>query len=205
VEAYGPEAPGILNKYALNLENVVDSAVAWGKDAQNLLSYATNFAREEVIQGQALMNLLEGTQNTLFGYANTLEWTQNVLFGYAQKLGQYVDAANQLYQENQAYNTILTNPDVLSDYTLKFFGPEGPYPVYQSEAELEYGGPANYGINPAQYIQQMPNTPDPYSREQVANVWEAFDSTFRQDPSNAWRLLNQMPPASFQSKLLVAE
>ena len=35
---------------------------------------------------------------------------------------------------------ILTNPDVLSDYTLQFFGPEGPYPVYESEQQLETTG-----------------------------------------------------------------
>ena len=155
------------------------------------MSYAVDFAREEVIQGQALMNLLE--------------MTQHVLYGYAQKLGQYVDAANNLYQENQAYNTILTNPDVLSDYTLKFFGPEGPYPVYQSEAELEYGDQPQYGVNPAQYIQQMPGAPDPYSQGEQMDVWAAFDETFRNSPENAWRLINQISPSSFQNKLLVME
>jgi hypothetical protein len=194
VEAYGPEAPGILNKYALNLEGVVDSAVAWGKDAQEIMQYATNFATEEVVQNQALMNVLEQTQE--------------VLFGYAQKLGQYVDAANELYQENQAYNTILTNPDVLSDYTLKFFGPEGPYPVYQSEAELEYGDQVNaYGVNPAEYIQQMPGAPEPYFPEggNTNDLFKAFSDTLDRDPQNAWRILNQMPPQAFQSKLLVQE
>jgi hypothetical protein len=44
------------------------------------------------------------------------------------------------HQENLAYNEMLTNPDILSDYTLKFFGPEGPYPVYESEAELATPG-----------------------------------------------------------------
>jgi hypothetical protein len=194
VEAYGPEAPGILNKYALNLEGVVDSAVAWGKDAQEIMQYATNFATEEVVQNQALMNVLEQTQE--------------VLFGYAQKLGQYVDAANELYQENQAYNTILTNPDVLSDYTLKFFGPEGPYPVYQSEAELEYGDQVNaYGVNPAEYIQQMPGAPEPYIPEggNANDIWRTFDAVMQNQPENAWRVLNQLPPQALQSKLLVQE
>ena len=153
------------------------------------------FAREEVIQNQTLMDILEGTQE--------------ILFGYAQKLGQYVDAANQLYQENQAYNTILTNPDVLSDYTLKFFGPEGLYPVYQSEAELEYGDQMNQvgGINPAQYIQQMPGTPEPYIPEggSVNDVWKTFDAVMQSQPENAWRVLNQLPPQVLQSKLLVME
>ena len=52
----------------------------------------------------------------------------------------YADFAVNEHQENLAYNEILTNPDVLSDYTLKFFGPEGPYPVYESEGELETKG-----------------------------------------------------------------
>jgi hypothetical protein len=57
----------------------------------------------------------------------------DTLTGYAQF------AVNE-HQENLAYNEILTNPDVLSDYTLKFFGPEGPYPVYENEGQLETVG-----------------------------------------------------------------
>ena len=52
----------------------------------------------------------------------------------------YADFAVQEHQENLAYNEILTNPDVLSDYTLKYFGPEGPCPVYENEQELESQG-----------------------------------------------------------------
>ena len=81
VNNYGWEAPAILNQYALNLEGMLDSAVAWGQQAQCLLTGYASFAVNE-------------------------------------------------HQENLAYNEILTNPDVLSDYTLQFFGPEGPCPVY---------------------------------------------------------------------------
>jgi hypothetical protein len=88
MDAFGIEAPAVLNNYALNLEGMLDSAVAWGNQA-----------------------------------ANTIQ-------GYAQF------SVNE-HQENLAYNEILTNPDVLSDYTLKFFGPEGPYPVYENEQQLE--------------------------------------------------------------------
>ena len=52
----------------------------------------------------------------------------------------YADFAVQEHQENLAYNEILTNPDVLSDYTLKYFGPEGPCPVYENEQQLETQG-----------------------------------------------------------------
>jgi hypothetical protein len=64
---------------------------------------------------------------------NAVAWGQKangLLHGYANF------AVNE-HQENLAYNEILTNPDVLSDYTLKFFGPEGPYPVYESEQDLK--------------------------------------------------------------------
>ena len=31
--------------------------------------------------------------------------------------------------EHKAYEQILTDPDVLADYTCEFFGENGPYPV----------------------------------------------------------------------------
>ena len=91
MDAFGIEAPAVLNQYALNLEGMLDSAVQWGNQAQGLIK------------------------------------------GYA-------DFAVQEHQENLAYNEILTNPDVLSDYTLKYFGPEGPCPVYENEQQLETQG-----------------------------------------------------------------
>ena len=91
IDAFGIEAPAILNQYAVNLEGMLDNAVEWGnRAAENIKGYA-NFAVQE-------------------------------------------------HQENLAYNEILTNPDVLSDYTLKFFGPEGPHPVYENTDQLETRG-----------------------------------------------------------------
>ena len=37
-------------------------------------------------------------------------------------------------QEHKAYETILTDPDVLADYTCEFYGPNGPYPVEEDPA-----------------------------------------------------------------------
>ena len=86
VANYGTEAPAILNQYALNLEGMLDSAVAWGERATNCLKGYANFSVNE-------------------------------------------------HKENLAYNEILTNPDTFCLIThWKFFGPEGPYPVYESEA-----------------------------------------------------------------------
>ena len=109
---YGTEAPAILNQYALNLEGMLDSAVAWGESATNTLMGYADFAVNEHKENLAYNDLL-------MGYAN---------FAVGE------------HKENLAYNEILTNPDVLSDYTLEFFGPRGPYPVYESQQELETKG-----------------------------------------------------------------
>ena len=159
VANYGTEAPAILNQYALNLEGMLDSAVAWGKQA---------------------------TQ-TLKGYAN---------FSVRE------------HQENLAYNEILTNPDVLSDYTLKFFGPEGPYPVYESEQELETRG---YPTAPVQQQQQgmnvagLPAPPAAEAPQQPQDFWGAFKQQMDVDPSQAWRIVNQADPRVMANKLFVME
>ena len=154
MDAFGIEAPGILNNYALNLEQMLDSAVAWGNRA-----------------------------------ANTIQ-------GYAQF------AVNE-HQENLAYNEILTNPDVLSDYTLKFFGPEGPYPVYESEQQLETPGYRTEPVNP-QYG-QLPAPPAAAAPQQPENFWGTFNDVMARDPQNAWRVINQAQPQVLANKLFVME
>jgi len=155
MDAFGMEAPAVLNNYALNLEAMVDSAVAWGNRAAN----------------------------TITGYANF--------------------AVNE-HQENLAYNEILTNPDVLSDYTLKFFGPEGPYPVYENEAEL---GTRGYPTQPVDYRQygQFPAPPVAAAPQAPGNFWGDFSDTMSRDPQNAWRVLNQAQPQTVANKLFVME
>jgi hypothetical protein len=155
VDAYGTEAPAILNQYALNLEGMLDSAVAWGHEATNTLT------------------------------------------GYAQF------AVNE-HQENLAYNEILTNPDVLSDYTLKFFGPEGPYPVYENEAQLETRGYPTQAVAMPQ-MGQFPAPPAAAAPQAPENFWGGFSEQMNRDPQNAWRLLNQAQPQTVANKLFVME
>jgi|TARA_S200002703_G_scaffold156279_1_gene161604 hypothetical protein len=154
VDAYGTEAPAILNQYALNLEGVLDSAIAWGQQATD----------------------------TLKGYANF--------------------SVNE-HQENLAYNEILTNPDVLSDYTLKFFGPEGPYPVYENEAQLETPGYPTQAAAPN--VGQFPAPPAAAAPQQPQNFWETFKSTMDRSPQDAWRVINQASPQVMANKLFVME
>ena len=154
IDAYGVEAPAILNNYALQLEGMLDSAVAWGTQAKDLIQGYANFAVGE-------------------------------------------------HTENLAYNEILTNPDVLSDYTLKFFGPEGPYPVYENEAELETRGYPTAPVNPN--LGQFPAPPAASAPQQPENFWGSFKQQMDVDPSNAWRLLNQAQPQVVANKLFVME
>ena len=154
VNNYGWEAPAILNQYALNLEGMLDSAVAWGQQAQGLLTGYANFAVNE-------------------------------------------------HQENLAYNEILTNPDVLSDYTLQFFGPEGPCPVYENETELETPG---YRTAPVDAMNAyMPAPPSATAPQRPENFWGSFKQQMDMDPANAWRLLNQAQPQVVANKLFVME
>ena len=162
MDAFGVEAPAVLNQYALNLEGMLDSAVQWGNQAQGLIK------------------------------------------GYA-------DFAVQEHQENLAYNEILTNPDVLSDYTLKYFGPEGPCPVYENEQQLETQGyptaPVADGIDTSatQEATNFPAPPQAAAPQQPENFWGSFNETMTRDPQNAWRMLNQAQPNTVQNKLFVME
>jgi hypothetical protein len=162
MNAHGIEAPAILNQYALNLEGLLDDAVKWGNQAQDL------------IRGYADFSVTE-------------------------------------HQENLAYNEILTNPDVLSDYTLKFFGPEGPCPVYENEQQLETQGyptapqpEANNNVM-AQVGQNFPAPPEAAAPQQPENFWGSFSETMARDPQNAWKVLNQVQPNTVQNKLFVME
>ena len=155
IEAFGMEAPAILNQYALNLEGMLDSAVDWGnRAAANIVGYA-NFAVNE-------------------------------------------------HQENLAYNEILTNPDVLSDYTLKFFGPEGPYPVYENEGQLETRGYPTEQMQ-APVMGQFPAPPAAAAPQMPENFWGGFNEAMARDPQNAWRMLNQAQPGTVANKLFVME
>jgi len=120
----------------------------------------------------------------------------------------YANFSVNEHQENLAYNEILTNPDVLSDYTLKFFGPQGPYPVYENEAQLDAQGypTASQQDNAmAQVGQNFPAPPEAAAPQQPENFWGSFNETMARDPQNAWKVLNQVQPNTVQNKLFVME
>ncbi len=122
--------------------------------------------------------------------------------------------------EHKAYEQILTDPDVLADYTCEFFGPEGPYPV--EEDKPAYGAPqaptfaGQQFQNPQAQAQaqaqapvrpDMPVPPAPQAPADAGDFWKDFGGAADRDPQNAWRYLNaaQQNPEVFRQKLLVME
>ena len=134
------------------------------------------------------------------------------------QLKQGVNLLQELNKEHKAYTKILTDPNVLADYTTKFFGPEGPYPVNQQQA----AAPATAGQSVGQQFQnrtsaqpqaaapqrpEMPVPPQPQSAATPGDFWNNFGSAADRDPQNAWKYLNaaQQNPEVFRQKLLVME
>jgi hypothetical protein len=128
---------------------------------------------------------------------------------------QLIEAVNLLQEmssEHKAYETILTDPDVLADYTCEFFGENGPYPI--PDEEIGYA-PAPQMQAVGQQFQrpsapqrpEMPVPPQPQAQGNPADFWNSFGSLADRDPSNAWRYLNaaQSNPEVFRQKLLVME
>ena len=62
--------------------------------------------------------------------------------------------------EHKAYEQILTDPDVLADYTCEFFGENGPYPVEEENAAPAAPTFAGQPIQNPQVQAQAPVRPE---------------------------------------------
>ena len=139
------------------------------------------------------------------------------------QLQEAVGLLKEIQAEHQSYEQILTDPDVLADYTCEFFGENGPYPVEEEPAGQVVG---NQGITPQQQAAalqqqqaaaaqadqrfarpQMPVPPQPQAPENNGDFWNNFGALTDKDPANAWRYLNQaqQTPDIFRNKMLVME
>jgi hypothetical protein len=129
-----------------------------------------------------------------------------------EQLQQAVGLLQELSDEHRAYEKILTDPDVLADYTCEFFGENGPYPIPDEEVGYQQAAPQQFAqapqAAPEQFVRpQMPVPPQPQPQGNPADFWNSFGSLAEQDPANAWRYLNaaQQNPEVFRSKMLVME
>ena len=146
----------------------------------------------------------------LNNYACTVE---DALIARYEQLTEAVNLLQELAQEHQAYETILTDPDVLADYTCEFFGPNGPYPVEdQQQQQMAYVpqqvAAAQQAVAPQQFQRpDMPVPPSPQMDMDASSFWDNFGNVAERDPANAWRYLSQAQrnPGVFRQKLLVME
>ena len=131
--------------------------------------------------------------------------------------GQLHEAAGLLQElsaEHRVYERILTDPDILADYTCEFFGENGPYPVPQGQAvQAQYapnapqvtGQPSGTGQAPGR--PEMPIPQQPMRQANPTDFWNNFGQAADRNPQEAWKYLNaaQQDPEIFRQKLLVME
>lgn len=134
---------------------------------------------------------------------------EDALIATNNQLVEAVGLLQELAGEHRAYETILTDPDVLADYTCEFFGENGPYPV--PDEEIGYAAPGRQAVG-QQYQRpsapqrpEMPFPPQPQVQGNPGEFWNNFGNVAERDPANAWRYLNMASPEAFRQKLLVME
>lgn len=142
---------------------------------------------------------------------------------YIQQVQDVLAAAGA---DREAMLQILTDPDVLSDYTTRFFGPEGPYPI-ETPAEQAQRALAEGMIQQDQPL--IPRAENPrmdamqqqFQRPQMSmpapggatgqrlagngSVWNQFSQLMDVAPQDAWKVLSSADPDSVRSKILFME
>ena len=80
MDAFGVEAPAVLNQYALNLEGMLDSAVQWGNEAQGLIKGYADFAVQEHQENLAYNEILTNPDVLVITHLSILDQKDHVLF-----------------------------------------------------------------------------------------------------------------------------
>lgn len=125
----------------------------------------------------------------------------------AQNMSQMEVVLNAALEDNNAYNHLTTDPDLLADYVNDFFGPEGPAPVELPQDRLRAEVEAN------QRPYQRPEMPMPAPSGRGGSVnpedfWAHFNRVATAHPDQLWMLLDQVQsqaPELLTSKWLVSE
>jgi len=127
--------------------------------------------------------------------------------------------------DREAMLQIITDPDTLSDYTTKFFGPNGPYPIetpaeqaqrslqegliQQGDPLMPYAGNPRMEMAPQQFQRPQMPMPNPSAGGQRlagnGNVWGQFSQLMDVAPQDAWKVLEQAGPDAVRSKILFME
>lgn len=118
-------------------------------------------------------------------------------------------------EDNAAYHTLLTDPNLLSDYVIDFFGENGPYPVETPRSQLAAevaAAEAAYRPQP-----QAQSQPQAFQRPQLdmpapgaqsssgSDFWDVFEQVSATNPAALHQLLSQATPDDLRSRVLIAE
>jgi hypothetical protein len=167
-------------------------------------------------EAPALLNRYACTvEDALLGQAQqtsqALEQLQQLSAGF-QELETYLGAA---LEDNQAYELLTTDSELLADYVNDFFGPDGVDPQILPEdrlaAEVAAGGYHNMpqpGFIESQGAYERPqfDMPSPGAQQGAGgDFWGAFRQTMTSRPQDAWKVLSMAPPGALQSRPLVSE
>ena len=181
-------------------------------------AYSNNYSQtsQEITADQLLANGVSESSLEVIDYfgadapAVLNNYACNIEDALIQTNEQLLHAVNLLQEmshEHRAYETILTDPDILADYTCEFFGQNGPYPVADEAPVYGQQVGQNFVRPAAPQRPEMPAPPQPQIQGNPSNFWNSFGSLAERDPANAWRYLNQAAanPEVFRQKLLVME
>jgi hypothetical protein len=131
-----------------------------------------------------------------------------------QQLGQNLQqmelVLNAALEDNQAYNLLTTEPELLADYVAEFFGPNGVVPVELPEDRLAADvAAAGFSPQARQAAYQRPQmempAPGAQSGNPAGDFWSTFEHVSRHQPDQLWRLLSQVPPEALRAKALVSD
>lgn len=116
-------------------------------------------------------------------------------------------------EDNAAYHTLLTDPDLLSDYVIEFFGMEGPFPVETPRDRLAQ----EVAMNEAAYAPQRSAPAPVFQRPQMempepgpsaggsSDFWDAFEQVSTYNPGALYQLLSQASPDDLRSRVLISD
>lgn len=149
-------------------------------------------------------------EDALLAQAQQTAQAMSQLQGIQEQLKNSHTVIEAAAEDNAAYHTLLTNPDVLAEYVNEFFGPQGPYPTELPQDRLAAEVAANERrFAPVAATYQRPQMEMPAPDVQAAtggdDFWATFSAISERNPAAAWQMLSQASPEALRSKVLVSE
>jgi hypothetical protein len=213
-----PQAPAAEAQPARDsyLSSLSDESIAvlqhFGPEAPALLNrYATTIEEALLAQAGQTVDALQQLQTA----NHVIDESQLVVHG--------------LLEDNQAYQELCTNKELLADYVNTVMGPGGPFEEIIPEDRLAADVAAFQGTLPGDVVQQGYRGPQPGAQRQAqgyqrpgfemqppgagaelvsdnpAEFWEKFAQIRKQNPSQAWMALQMATPEQLASRALVSE